>query len=273
MKKLIALALFAFGCKPCPQCPSCPSVTLNDSLYTDVQITNWSDTAIQVFLTVQGIPGNTPVGLFGIKPSDTLMGHTTGFFWLGKGETRHYGSTLPGMGLIVTFGAQNQNCEQAMSNGWPTGINNFEFTINCFDKHLNPTATGGNESADITNVDGVNAILQYSVDTLNGRIGRKFWDYSKTDSNGNLLMFGSARTSGKLHGDCNVPGIFPYDCDVCYASSPSAPTPCFPKPAGYNCSDSLAQPGNLYTCQINRPGQGGVIRCEFFGFVGSKQPD
>lgn len=265
MKKLIPILslLFLVACTPCP-------TQIDTAKFTDVTVTNWSDSSVMVFLTVQG--GSSPAGLFGIEKWDTLPGGTTGFFKLRKGETRHYGSTLPGMGLIVTFGAQNQNCQQAISNGWTTGINNFEFTINCFDKVLNPTATGGNESADITNVDGVNAILQYSVDTTEGTIGRKFWDYSKTDANGKLLMFGSAHTSGQLFGDCNVPGIFPYDCDICYEVSPEAPTPCFTFPDGYNCSDSLAQPGNLYTCQINRPGQGGVIRCEFFGFINKPQP-
>lgn len=265
MKKtflIIMLAVFA-ACHPIK------STQPQLSQFTDVTVTNWSDSAVKVFLTVQ--EGVKVPGLFDISDTCILPGNTTGYFWLNKGETRHLNSTKPSMGFILTFGAQNQNCSQAISNGWPNGINNFEFTINCVDTLLNPKATGGNESADITNVDGVNALMQYSVDTVNASIGRKYWDYSIVDSTGKLLQFGSARNSGELFGDCNVPGIFPYDCDVCFAHSIHAPTSCFTFPEWYDCSDTLGQ-GKYYSCQINRPGQGGSIHLEFFGFSGKPQP-
>jgi len=233
------------------------------SEFTNVSVTNNSADNVQCFLTVPG--GDSPIGKFGISSDSIKPGGTTGWFWLKKGQTANLNSTKPAMGYIITFGDQNQNCSQAIANGWPTGINNFEFTINCWDKTSNPSATGGNESADITNVDGVNAIIGYSVDTTSS-VGRKYWDYSLTDDSGKLLMFESVKNSGELFGDCNVPGIFPYDCDVCYTHSIDAPKPCFEFPKDYKCSDSLAQ-GKLYTCQINRPGQGGTIKVEFFGFI------
>lgn len=269
MKKSIIISVIALisSCNPCPKCPVCP--TTNTAQFTDVTIRNSSDTIVQCFLTVPST--DSPVGKFGISSDSLNAGKTTGWFWLKQGEVVHLNSTIPSMGYIITFGAQNAPCSQSTQQGWLTGINNFEFTLNCFDTTLNKGCTGGNESADITNVDGVNALIGYQVDTAEGKIGRKFWDYSLTDSTGELFHFNAITSSGQLFGDCNKPGIFPYDCDVCYAHSAQAPTPCFPLPVGYNCSYTLAQ-GNLYTCQINRPGQGGTINVTFYGFSNKPQP-
>lgn len=229
--------------------------------FTDVIVTNQSTiSSVQCFLTVQST--DSAVGKFGIS-QDSLLSKTTGWFWVKKGDSIHLGSTSPSIGYIISFGAQNQACSSAINAGWENGINNFEFTLNCYSTKHQP------ESADITNVDGVNAIIKYSVDTSKGTIGRKFWDYSKMNSSGTqLLMFDSAQTSGHLFGDCNIPGIFPYHCDLCNSSSSGAPVPCWQLPPTYNCSNQT----KYNICQINRPGQGGVINVNFLGFTSTTIP-
>ena len=46
---------------------------------------------------------------FGIDKDSLMPGNTTGWFWLEPKESASLGVTTPSMGIILTFGVQNQN--------------------------------------------------------------------------------------------------------------------------------------------------------------------
>lgn len=237
---------------------------IDTTKFTDVIVVNSSEMdSVPVYVTLQS--EESIVGLFGMDSSNIttsclniVNGDTTyvpckGMFYAKKGVEYHFGSIKPALGVIITFGAENQNCQQAIDNGWENGLNNFEFTINCFDKNLNPSATGGNESFDITLVDGLHCFLKQSVTSTN-------WNWGLTDSNGVYIPFKESENTWPMFKNVNIPAVYPYGCDMCYESQNP------PKPICFEINCSTKYPG-VNTCQTNRSGQGGVVKCEFLGYV------
>lgn len=262
---LILSSLILLGCEtPENGVINAGSSEIDTTKFTDVIIVNSSKLdSVPVYITLQS--SESIVGLFGMDSSniktictnisgkDTTYIPCIGMFYAKKGVEYHFGSTKPAYGVIVTFGVQNQNCEQAISNGWETGINNFEFTINCFDKTLNPSATGGNESFDITLVDGLHSYLRQSVTSQN-------WNWGAMDKNGKYIPFKMSQNTWPMSKNVNIPGVYPYGCDMCYESQKP------PTPICFEISCSTKYPG-INTCQTNRTGQGGIVKCEFLGYV------
>lgn len=240
---------------------------VDTTMYTDVVIINNSELdSVQVFVTLQG--SESIVGLFGMDSSnittyciDSIP--CKGTFWAKKGVPYHLGDTSSMAGAIITFGADNQACSSAISNGWTTGINNFEFTVNTW--YQGGKVIGANESFDITLVDGVNSILKQTATSTGPRADTLspnfmcFWDFGVKDSLNNLVPFLSSENKPFIEENHNIPGVFPHGCDWCYKQFSPPPT-CFP----IKCSDKW---GQVNSCQTNRPGQGGMIICEFLGFV------
>ena len=283
MKKLnIILTLLFIAVLPCVflGCDSnkpSSSVAIDTSKYTDVIIQNSSTLdSIEVYVTLQS--QESIVGLFGMDSSniyqqcttyigkDTIVKPCIGKFWAKKGIEYHLNRTKPIYGVIVTFGVMNQQCQSAIQNGYSTGINNFEFTVNTWCQ--DGVVLGKNESFDITLVDGLHSVLKQSVTSFGPRSSEpnsanlnSFWDYGVTDSTtGNLLPFQSSQNSITLSTCVNIPGVYPYGCDWGYKSyNPPKPV-CFP----VHCSTKW---GNINTCQTNRQGQGGQVKCEFLGYV------
>ena len=293
MKKLIVLGAFSLiGMTFFLRCssstpssnPSGDSTPVDTSKYTDVILKNWSESDVDVYVTLQA--GETIVGLFGMDSSnidtvvglcpyivkgDTLYSPCHGKFSLKKGGKVHLGSTKPVTGAIVTFGARNSQCSASQKNGWKNGVNNFEFTVNTW--WVDGKVVGSNESFDITLVDGLHSLLQQSVTSFGPRVDTialptnfgAYWDYGLKDDKGNLYKFTSSRNGSTFKSNSNIPGVYPYGCDMCYESL-NPPTPiCF-----------SIFPSNEYgktnICQTNRPGQGGQVICEYFGLIGKPQP-
>jgi len=223
--------------------------------YTDVVIKNSSELdSVRVFVTLQS--SESVIGLFGMDSSsiysnrknwclNIVDGDTTyvpckGSFWAKKGVEYHLGDSSALYGVVVSFGADNYGCQAAISHGWMYGVNIFEFTIN--------TPSTGNESTDLSCLDGLNSFLRLSVsDSVNWVAGgQKF--------------VGSTENKWPLNNNCNIVGVYPYHCDVCNDTLTPPHPVCFPFKG---CSKN-----SVNNCQLDRAtARGGVIMCEFLGFT------
>ena len=243
MKKII---LFAAAILVLMSCNDCPPSQKTD--YTDVVIINKSKhDSIQVFVTLQST--ETIVGKFGMDSSNfnpnSLLPNGKpvpykGVFWAYKNIEYHLGDSAALYGAVVSFGADNYGCQAAISHGWDYGVNIFEFTVN--------TPTNANESTDLSCLDGLNSIMRLTVsDTVNWIAGGK-------------VFKGEAVNKYPLADNCNIPGIYPYHCDVCIDSLTPPEPACFPLT---NCSKN-----SVNNCQLDRASvRGGKITCEFYGFT------
>jgi hypothetical protein len=103
----------------------------------------------------------------------------------------------------VTFRAPPQSCP---ISGGPCGATKGEFAINI-----------GNEAADVSSVDGINAIM--AMDLSEG--GATPWP--SNPSGGQV-----AENSGTIAGDKTAWGVFPYRCTQCAAIGDAPGTTCNP---------------------------------------------
>lgn len=278
--RLLFLLLVLGSCVPTRIPTTHTHVSVDTTKYTDVVILNDSDLdSVQVFVTLQ--EGEDVMGKFGITTYNPFprcrytyldkennkvdsLGpcQNQGVFWAKKGIEYHLGDSGSVYGAIVTFGTYNQACQAAIENGWESGVNSFEFTVNSW--WQGGKVIGGNESFDITLVDGVNAILEQSVTSFGKReLGMKenfgsFWDYGLSNSRGEFFPFTTSTNKWRIEDNANIPGVFPHGCDWCYKQHSPPPT-CFP----VRCSNEY----EINTCQTNRPGQGGIVMVKFLGFV------
>jgi hypothetical protein len=149
---------------------------------TDIVILNNVTDSVQVYVTLQSTEDVR--GLWGI--TDTSVAKCKGNFWAKKGVEYHLNRSTPIEGAIVTFEGDNQSCQAAITNGFPTGLNNFEFTVNV-----------PNEALDISCVDGVNSYIQASMPS----------NWGATDIKNTFPLFANV----------NQLGVFPYQCTVCSA--------------------------------------------------------
>ena len=139
-------------------------------------------------------------------------------------------------GGSVTFRAPPQSCPVP---GGPCGVTKGEFTVN-----------NGHESADISSVDGINAII--SMDLTDG--GANPWPSAPDGSR-------VAQNSGTLTGDKSLWGVFPYRCTQCAAIGNAPPTDCNPLgPAQQSyCKDGTESNPQPAKCQADRAGAGGGV--------------
>lgn len=272
----LIMVSFLFGCKNSDNSHIYvnPTVSVDTTKYTDVVLINNSNLdSVQVFITLEH--GNSIVGKFGMTkaniydsiacncPPENLP--CKGSFWAKKGVPYHLGDTNVLNGVMVTFGAWNRECQQAIDSGYLHGLNNFEFNVNTW--WQKGKVTGNVESFDITLVDGLHCILRQTVTSTGPRNNNglnpnfsAFWDFGPKDNNGNLIPFITS-TNGPTFATCiNIPAVYPYGCDHGnYSQKPPTPV-CFP----IKCSDKWG----LNASQTNRQGQGGRVTCEFLGFIG-----
>lgn len=169
--------------------------------------------------------------MFGIKESDTIGSKSQGFFYA-KRKTKYFLESKGELfGINISFDSPPLSCEQAVLNGFSSGINIFEASINC-----------DYESFDISCVDGVNAKLQVIVSDSNWNVGVDKY-VEKFNSTENIL---------DLENNVNLKGVFPYRCSDCIDINPhNIPKNCFNYPE--NCSEERI-------CQVNRyKSKGGII--------------
>ena len=279
---------FLFGCKPSNNQPTTinSTISVDTTKYTDVVLINNSDfDSVQVFITLPSTM--SIVGKFGMDSSniyivckninkikkDTTYCPCKGIFWAKKGVEYHLGDSAAIHSVVVSFGVDNQACSSAQSivdstgkQLYPFGLNIFEFTVNTW--WQNGKTTGANESFDISCVDGLHSVLKQHVTSFGPRNGLNpnfgaFWDYGYIDSTGTLAKFSESENGITLKSCVNIPGVFPYQCDLGYKSQ-KPPTPCTNPKYPIECSTKF---GNINSSQLNRQGQGGRIVCEFLGYT------
>ena len=276
---MILSGIILWNCKsPSPTLVSpTPTNMVDTTKYTDVVLINRTNDSVQVFVTLQS--QESIVGKFGMdstnfnpnafNPDGTLV-HCKGIFWAKKNVEYHFGDTNPIYGALITFGVDNQECPGTQKEGYKFGTNNFEFTVNCW--WQNEIVTGRGESFDITCVDGLHSVLKQTVTSfgprnnvgLNPNFGA-YWDYGY---NADEIKFKSSMNGINFLGCINIPGVYPYGCDIGYKTYIATPCNSLP-PYPVKCSDKW---GSINTSQTNRSGQGGQVICEFLGFTKNLQP-
>lgn len=273
----ILSGIILWSCKsPSPTLVSpTPTNMVDTTKYTDVVLINCTNDSVQVFVTLQS--QESIIGKFGMDSTNfdpnSVGVQCKGVFWAKKDVEYHLGDTTAIYGALITFGVRNQDCPNAQIEGYPFGINNFEFTVNCW--WQKGIVTGRGESFDITCVDGLHSVLKETVTSfgprnsagLNPNFGA-FWDFGYTDSLGNLTKFKSSTNGINFLGCINIPGVYPYGCDLGYKTYNATPCNILP-PYPVKCSDKW---GPINTSQTNRQGQGGQVICEFLGFTSKPQP-
>lgn len=285
---LIAGAILWNWNKPTPTPTPTPSeIPVDTTKYTDVVLINNSNLdSVQVFLT---LPSTVSIiGKFGMDSSniyiqcqningkDTTFCPCKGTFWAKKGVEYHLGDSTPLNSVVVSFGIDNQACTAAQSilgpDGkqlYPFGLNIFEFTVNTW--WQNGKTTGLNESFDISCVDGLHSVLRQHVTSFGPRDNKglnpnfsAFWDYGYVDQKGNLVKFHESMNGKSFESCVDIPGVYPYQCDLGYKSQ-NPPTPCTNPKYPVKCSTKWGE--GINASQLNRQGQGGQVVCEFLGFI------
>jgi hypothetical protein len=233
MKKLILVLAVALA-----SCTSSTTVTetctVTDSTSTNLVITNNSqEDSVKVFVTLQS--PNSVIGLFGI--TDTIGSCSKGYFYAYKDSSYYSNTTATLLGVVISFGGDNLPCQTAIQQGFYTGINIFECSINT------PF-----ESFDISCEDGVNSIIQVSVtDSLNWTTGDSI--YQQT--------FLCTQNTFPIEKNINIRGVFPYCCTDCIRLGSAVPENCFSLP---ETCDSVR------TCQAARTNNnGGTININYLG--------
>lgn len=194
MKKLLCLGvvLAMIGCSTEINEDITINVDGSDSLEisnTQLTVVNRSQDTVLMYLTLSGYPSSDTVhvknvhGIFGI-PGFGLVGSVN----IPPYDSVSYTSTLEFSGNI-SFGGQPINC---FSKEWPTGVNPFEFNLNC-----------DQESIDISAMGGVNCLL--SVDLLYGPA----WQASPSYPDVRYFY------NDSMWKNSNLVGVYPYGCTNC----------------------------------------------------------
>jgi hypothetical protein len=202
---------------------------------TTLEITNESSKdSVLTYLTL-GADTNfvTDVnGIFGSSGSGLM-----GYFWMVKDSVYTYDYTDKGISGNISFGTSPLNC---LSANFPTGVNLFEFTLN--NEGINDKAQ---ETIDISNVAGVNALGKFNVTDTN-------WI-----ANGKKV---TGFYNDTLYGNLGLVGVYPFKCDTCTGSK---------KPPTCLNSTKTATPQLYPTCNVSRSAKlsGGIVRITFLGFT------
>ena len=171
-------------------------------------------------------------GIFGIADSGLQ-----GSFYLHTDSVYSYTSTKPISGNI-TFNSPPINCP---TDDFPTGTNEFEFTLNNYG-----TVDKAQETIDISNVAGVNALGGYKM------TGGGAW----IAGGDTILLF----EVYPMYQNVGRAGVFPFRCDDCVASVNP------PK-----CTDTLSpsKPQKKHICNVSRDAKqsGGKVHITFTGFT------
>jgi len=177
-------------------------------------------------------------------------------------------------GLTATFGAYQQ-CPGGSApfpggGPVPNGVNQYEPTLN-LPGTVGGTVVGGNETMDITCVNGANSVIQV---TINSPAINNQWTYDSTKT----IPLGGSLTSanswvkagaGGCDDNCKVtvggvttdrPFVYPFGCTMCNI---------FPNPVftcGQFCAAQNGLPANV-GCTIDRSPGSGIETTKFGGTV------
>jgi len=210
-------------------------VTECDSLIvpnTELVLVNTSTDTALVYLTLSGYPAGDTLhvqdvnGIFGCTQTGLV-----GSFTMLPGDTLEYTSYKWFSGNI-TFGGQPINCP---TTEFPTGVNLFEFNLNC-----------EQESIDISAVGGVNSMME--VDLFDGP------DWAASDAWPNVRHF----YNDSMWHNTGLVGVFPYGCTNCTNTE-----------GKQDCQSPTEVPNNSPICNPTRAAgvKGGIVMVTFTGFT------
>jgi hypothetical protein len=176
-------------------------------------------------------------------------------------------------GLTVTFAAYQQ-CPNGgapfpVPSSVPNGVNQYEPTLN-LPGTIGGNHVGGNETMDITCVNGANSILQV---TINSPSATNLWTYdqSKTVPSGGSITSQNSwvNVAQKCDDNCSItvggvttdrPFVYPFGCTQCNRLPDPAP------PCGQFCAAQNGLPPNT-GCTIDRSPGSGIETTQFGGTV------
>ncbi len=227
---------------------------------TALSVTNGSNAAVQVYLTLGAFPGfygTNPgyvqnVQQVTFNPPVTWSGSgLQGSFMLQRGQKVTY-NPPPGTAISgnISFGTPPLSCPPT---NYPNGINLAEFTLdNNTPAYVHPPqAPSPQEAIDISCVNGVNCRMQFNL-SGGGNWGTAGQTSVTTFSN---LPLGTKPNSPNL----NKVGVFPPGCDNCTSSD------------NPGCNNVWLNWGNANTkavCNVQRPAtsSGGEVAVVFKQF-------
>jgi hypothetical protein len=199
---------------------------------TELVLVNSSDDTVLVYLTLSGYPAGDSVhvqdvnGIFGCTQTGLV-----GSFYMAPNDTLGYTSSQWFSGN-VSFGGQPINC---FTPEFPTGVNPFEFNLNC-----------NQESIDISAIGGVNCIL--NVDLLLGP------NWQATPSHPDVRSF----YNDTMYANTGLVGVYPYGCTNCTNAAGKQP-----------CQTPCEDPNTEPICNPTRAAgvKGGIVMVTFKGFT------
>lgn len=203
--------------------------------HTSLKIVNTSPDSALVYLTLSGYPPSLAPnyvqnvnGIFGCTQTGLV-----GSFYLGSGDSVSYTSQKR-FSANVSFGSQPLNCPTAQ---WPTGVNPFEFNLNC-----------PQESIDISGIGGINCILAVDL------IGGPNWVAAQYP---NVRYF----YNDSMYKNTNLVGVFPYGCTNCVNTQ-----------GKQDCITTPETPDSTRICNPTRAKDsiGGEVRVSFKGYTNKK---
>ncbi|MDJ0718127.1 MAG: hypothetical protein QNJ54_28530 [Prochloraceae cyanobacterium] len=214
---------------------------------TQLTVKNNSKQDVRVYLTLGPVPGCVQQ-ISEIPFVKEQVNHLQGWFLLPKGNSVSY--TPPqgkGFNGNFAFGTPPQNCP---TKQFPSGVILAEFMIN--NSFQGPNSQ---ETLDISAVDGVNALLKFSM------TGGGAWNAGPTKPN--VTEF----ENKKIGQNAGRVGVYPYACDVCIASQnpPVCPNPPIGAP-----NPPIPQKQAICNVQRNASQAGGTILLTFKGFIESR---
>jgi hypothetical protein len=219
--------------------------------FTSLQFSNATGAAVTTWLTLgansAGKVEDAKLVDVATRESVPISGSgLMGSFTLQANQTVSWNSFNGGLATgAVTFRSFPQSCP---TSGGPCGVTKGEFAINI-----------GNESVDISSVDGINAIM--AMDLSDG--GATPWP--SNPAGGQV-----AQNSGTIAGDKIAWGVFPYRCTICAGIGDAPGTACNPLgPAMQSYCKAGTEHDPQPVCQLNRSGAGGTVK---FIFKGAMDP-
>lgn len=203
---------------------------------TELIVVNKSPDTALVYLTLSGYPSSLAPNY--IQDVNGVLGCTqtglVGSFYLAPGDSASY-FPIKRLSGNLCFGSQPINCPDSL---WPTGVNLFEFNLNC-----------PQESIDISAVSGVNCILEVDL------IGGPNWPAAQYTNPRHFY-------NDSMYKNTGLVGVFPLGCTNCVNTQ-----------GKQACITSPETPNTTHICNPTRAKNqhGGAVRVSFKGFTNKNQ--
>lgn len=207
----------------------------NEETTTELTLVNNSQDTALVFLTLSGYPPNLAPNY--VQNVNGVLNCTqnglNGSFYLLPGDSTSY-VPIKRLSGNLSFGSPPINCP---TESFPTGVNLFEFNLNC-----------PQESIDISAVSGVNCILEVDL------IGGPNWPAAQYNNPRKIW-------NDSMYKNTGLVGVFPLGCTNCVNTQ-----------GKQACITEPETPDSTHICNPTRAknNKGGSVRVVFKGFTNKK---